>query len=442
MTSPKVFSRLSAVLFGLVLSACGSSSDSGTIIAPDGECSIPAQNLAVYNTMQQWYLWYEKLPTLDPTTFESPQALLDALTEGVTDPVDRFSYLTTRAAEDALFGASQFIGFGFRQLTGEASVTVLDVFEGGPADQAGLDRGSVLLAIDGVPIDTVLSSEDGLTGALGPAEIGFEVEIAFRTQAGEQVVATFVKDTVTIPPVTAAQVFELDGQQTGYLVFRNFVTPGVAALNEAFAEFRAAGVSQVILDLRYNGGGLVSTLEHLANLLGSRAVGESGALFASYQYNDKNTNRNLDFLFALDPPAAAIDLKRLVVITTPATASASEILINGMAPWVETATVGRETFGKPVGQLGFRFCEKVLRPVSFQTVNALGEGDFFDGIQPTCAAPDDVAFNFGETGEASFDAAVHWLRFGFCQPMPDTFDLDRLAIGQPGGAYELLHGAN
>ncbi|MFU8896716.1 MAG: S41 family peptidase [Gammaproteobacteria bacterium] len=442
MTSPKVVSRISAVLFGLVLSACGSSSDSSAIIAPGGECSIPAQNQAVYNTMQQWYLWYDKLPSLDPTTFESPQALLAALTAPVTDPVDRFSFITTQAEEDALFGDSQFIGFGFRQLTGVDSVTVLDVFEGGPADQGGLDRGSLLLAIDGVPIDVVLNSEGGLSGALGPAEIGYEVEVTFRNQAGEVGVATLVKDTVTIPPVTATQVFQVDGRQTGYLVFRNFVTPGVAALNEAFAEFRDAGVTQLILDLRYNGGGLVSTLEHLANLLGSRAVGETGAVFASYQYNDKNTNRNMDFLFALNPPAAAIDLQQLVVITTPATASASEILINGMAPWVDTATIGRETFGKPVGQLGFRFCEKVLRPVSFQTVNALGEGDFFDGIEPTCAAPDDVAFDFGQAGEASFDAAVHWLRFGFCQPMPETFDLDRLAIGQPGGAYELLHGAN
>ena len=406
--------RLSAVLFGLALSACGGSSSSDPIT---GDCSIPAQNQAVYNTMQQWYLWYEKLPTLNPASFDSPQALLDALTDPVTDPVDRFSYLTTQAEEDAIFGASQFVGFGFRQQPGDDSVTVLDVFEDGPADQAGLDRGSSILAIDGVPIAAVLASEGGLSGALGPAEIGYQVEMNFRNQAGDEITATLTKATVTIPPVTATQVFDLDGRQTGYLVLRNFVDPGVPALNTAFTQFRNANVTQVIVDLRYNGGGLLRTLEHLANLLGSRAVNQSGAIFASYVYNDKNTGRNENFLFATTPPAAAVDIDRLVVITTPSTASASEMLINGMAPWVDTATVGRETFGKPVGQLGFRFCEQVLRPVSFATVNALGEGDYFDGIQPTCPAADDVAFDFGATGEASFDTAVHWLQYGFCPPV-------------------------
>jgi hypothetical protein len=160
----------------------------------------------------------------------------------------------------------------------------------------------------------------------------------------------------------------------------------------------------------------LSTLQHLANLLGSRIANSSGAVFSALVYNDKNSVENRQLLFATEPLFGSLDLEALVVITTPSTASASEMLINGMAPWVDTATVGRETFGKPVGQEGWRFCEKVLRPVTFQTVNALGEGDYFDGIPPTCIAGDDVAFDFGQTGEASFDTAAHWLQFGFCPP--------------------------
>jgi carboxyl-terminal processing protease len=408
--------RLPAVLLGLALSACGNSSDSGGTFS--GECSVVNQNQFVIDTMQRWYLWYDQLPTLNPVNYSSPDAMLDALIAPVRDPADRFSYLTTQAEEDALFGDSQFVGFGFRQQTDldAGTVTVLDVFEGGPAFQGGLDRGSRLQAIDGVPIAAVLASEGGLSAALGPAEIGYQIEVIFLNQAGELLTSTLTKDTVTIPPVTGTRIFQLNGKQTGYLVLRNFVDPGVPALNNAFSQFRAAGVTQVIIDLRYNGGGLVRTLQHLANLLGSRIANSSGAVFSALVYNDKNSGRNEQLLFATEPLFQSLDLEALVVITTPSTASASEMLINGMDPWVDTATVGRETFGKPVGQLGFRFCEKVLRPVTFQTVNALGEGDYFDGIPPTCIAGDDVAFDFGETGEVSFDTAVHWLQFGFCPP--------------------------
>lgn len=423
MTLSRLASRVSAVTFGLMLSACGGSSGSGTIT---GECSIAGQNQAVYDTMQQYYFWYEKLPVLNPASFASPQALLDALIQPVADPVDRFSYLTTQAAEDALFGASQFIGFGFRQQTGTDSVTVLDVFEDGPADLGGLDRGSSILAIDGVPIADVLASADGLTGALGPAEIGYEVEMTFRNQAGVEATSTLVKDTVTIPPVTATQVFDLDGVTTGYLVFRNFVQPGIAALNTAFTEFSAAGVTQLIVDLRYNGGGLISVVEHLANLLASRD--NPGLPFATYRYNDKNSSRNETFNFTTNPSAVALSLDKLVFITTPATASASEMLVNGLPPYIETITVGSETFGKPVGQLGFRFCEQVLRPVSFEVVNALGEGGYFDGIPPDCAAADDTAVSFGVAGEDSFDAAVQWLTTGSCPAVADARAFERLPV--------------
>jgi carboxyl-terminal processing protease len=409
MTLSRFASRVSAVSFGLVLSACG---DSGSVRDIATDCSIPAQNQAVYNTMQQWYLWYEKLPVLNPAGFASPQALLDALIAPVMDPVDRFSYLTTQAEEEALFGASQFIGFGFRQQTGEDSVTVLDVFEDGPADQGGLDRGSSILAIDGVPIADILASEEGLGGALGPAEIGYELEMTFRNRAGDEITATLVKDTVTIPPVTATQVFDLDGVTTGYLVFRNFVDPGIPALNTAFTEFSNAGVTQLIVDLRYNGGGLLRVVEHFANLLASRD--HPGLPFSSYWYNDKNSGRNETFNFTVNPAEIALSLDKLVFITTPGTASASEMLVNGLPPYIETITVGSETFGKPVGQLGFLFCEQVLRPVSFEVVNALGEGGYFDGIAPDCAAADNVALPFGAAGEDSFDTAVHWLSTGTC----------------------------
>lgn len=412
MNHAKRFQSVMLMLASGLLAACGSSDSDSVVGPPIGECSVAGQNQAIYEIMQQYYLWYEDLPNVDPTSFSSQQALLDALR---FQPLDRFSYLTTVAEEEALFGSSQFVGVGFRSQASEdlTEQVVLDVFEDGPADLAGLVRGSRIVAVDGVSIADILASGT-FSAALGPAEVGYEFELTFEQPGGVVVTATLAKDVVTIPPVTAARVFEVNGQNTGYLVFRNFVTPGVAALDQVFAEFRLAGVTQLIVDLRYNGGGLVSVLEHFADLLASRVAPSQP--FASYEYNDKNPERDRTFFLDSNPPPEALLLDKLVFITTEATASASEMLVNGIPPYLPTATavVGTPSFGKPVGQLGFTICENVLRPVSFAVVNGLGVGDYFDGLPVDCPAADDTAFGFGETGEESFDAAVHWLEFGFC----------------------------
>jgi hypothetical protein len=111
---------------------------------------------------------------------------------------------------------------------------------------------------------------------------------------------------------------------------------------------------------------------------------------------------------------ASLDLERIAFITTPSTASASEMLINGLDPLVISATVGDRTFGKPVGQLGYVFCERILRPVSFRTLNGVGEGEFFDGIAADCPAADDLGEVLGSPQEDSFAAAAFWLENGFC----------------------------
>jgi carboxyl-terminal processing protease len=413
---PRILALLVAFTATLVLGACGGGSGSRIPRPAADVCSIPQQNLTIYQLMQQYYLWYEELPELDPRAFPSPEALLDELRFA---PLDRFSYLTTRAEEEALFGESQFVGLGFRTWLADGGVRVSDVFEGGPADEAGLVRGSTILAVDGVPIAIVLEQPGGFSAALGPAEVGYEVSLHFRNPDQQEYIETLAKTVVTIPPVTALHVFEVNGMPTGYLVLRNFVQPGIPALNEAFQQLRAAGVTQLIVDLRYNGGGLLAVLEHLADLLGSRIA--PGAPFAAVLHNDKNTERDYTSLFRSTPLASALDLERLVLISTHATASASEMLINGMSPYVASVTVGSATYGKPVGQLGFLFCERILRPVSFRTVNSLGAGDYFDGIPADCPAGDTLDVPFGHEGEASYDAAVFWLEHGFC-PVPETFE--------------------
>jgi len=389
-----------------LVTACGGGG--GGSSGDTGSCSIAAQNQTVYDIMRDIYLWYDQIPVVNPASYDSPEELLEAIRYL---PIDRFSYINLAEDDSAFLGEGQFIGIGFRSRTTADTVTVLDVYEGSPADDGGLVRGSSITAVDGVPINEVLAGSD-FSSALGPAEEGVTVELSFANPDGSSLTSTFVKEIVTIPPVTGTQILEIDGQPTGYLVFRNFIQTGVSALNTVFSQFRAQGVRQVIVDLRYNTGGLVSVLSHLGNLLGGRIAPNSVLL--EYAFNDKNTDQNQSLL--LRTLITSLDLDRVVFITTPSSASASEMIINGLEPFTEVVTVGDVTFGKPVGQLGYIFCDKILRPASFKTVNALGQGDFFDGIPADCPADDDPAFGFGEAGEASFDAAVYYLENGLCPP--------------------------
>jgi hypothetical protein len=109
---------------------------------------------------------------------------------------------------------------------------------------------------------------------------------------------------------------------------------------------------------------------------------------------------------------------RLIVITTRASASASELVINALRPFMPVIVIGDRTYGKPVGQGVFTFCDKALAPVAFALRNANGEGDFFEGFAPTCAAADDLNFQIGDPNEASLKEALVFAGTDACSPRP------------------------
>jgi C-terminal processing protease CtpA/Prc len=236
------------------------------------------------------------------------------------------------------------------------------------------------------------------------------VELEWRTRRGEPRSAVVTKREVTIPTVSHTDVFDLDGLPVGYLHFRNFVTPSVDALNRAFVEFKERGVTDLILDLRYNGGGLVTVAQHLGGLIGGFRT--NAKVFVEYVHNDKNPNLNRTIPF--EDPEAALDLPRLVVITTRSSASASELIVNSLRPFMPVTLIGDRTFGKPVGQYRFEFCDKVFFPVAFKGVNALGEGDYFGGFPVDCPAADNLDRPQGNPEESSLEEALHFLRTGAC----------------------------
>ncbi len=371
-------------------------------------CSVVSQNLYVRDALTNLYLWYDHLPSVNPASFPSPEAYLDSVRYRPIDAT--YSYITSAASNDAFYSDSQFIGYGLSTQIAGSEMRVLQVFDDSPALEAGLGRGYRITEINGQSVAALIAS-GAIGSAFGASEIGVPADVVFETRSGEARRARMIKRLVTIPTVSLTRVFEVDGRRVGYLFFRNFVQPSYAALDEAFAALHEAGATELVLDLRYNGGGLVDVAVHLASLIGG--VPTAGQVMATFVHNSKNTAFNKTLRFeTLDAPG--LNLSRLVVIATRSSASASELVVNGLRPYMPVALIGDTTYGKPVGQYGLTFCDKVLAPVSFSLKNANGEGDYFSGLPPTCAAPDDIAYDLGDPREGSFAEALTYIRTGAC----------------------------
>lgn len=376
-------------------------------------CTTSGKNLYVRDVMSDIYLWYSMMPTVNPTAYDSPEAVLEALRYQALD--SHFSYITSRAANDAFYSDSQFIGFGLSTSLNESEMRVLQVFPDSPALEAGLSRGDRIVEIGGQTVVSLVASGE-IDFAFGPPDIGVETDIAFVNQAGARREAHIVKRLVTIPTVSLTKVYNVGGRRIGYIFFRNFVQPSYEALDAAFAELATAGLDDLVLDLRYNGGGLVSVAQHLASYIGGKRT--DGLVFAEYFHNDRNTFRN--HIIRFEPKPQPLTLDRLIVVTTGGSASASELVINALRPFIPVVVIGSRTYGKPVGQYGIEFCDKLLAPVSFALRNANGQGDFFDGFPPDCAAPDDADHQLGDPTEGSLKEALTFATTNACSARPLT----------------------
>jgi C-terminal peptidase prc len=371
-------------------------------------CTTVGKNLRVRDAMSDIYLWYSEMPNVDPARFNSPEAYLEAVRYMPLD--SHFSYISSRESNRAFFGESQYVGLGVSWSVRGDELRVLQVFPDSPASEAGLARGDRIDAIAGIPVSQLIAT-NGIGEAVGAEEIGLSVRIDFTGGDGVTRGGHLAKRVVTIPTVSLTRTFDVQGRRVGYIFFRNFVQPSFAALDEAFAELASARVHDLVIDLRYNGGGLVSVAQHMASVIGGART--RGQVFAEYFHNDKNAFRNQALRF--EEKANAMNLERLIVITTPSSASASELVINALRPFMPVVVIGDRTYGKPVGQYQIEFCDKMLAPVSFSLRNANGQGDFFDGFPPDCAAADDVDHELGDAQEASLREALYFAGAGRCR---------------------------
>ncbi len=421
----------------LMLSGCsGSSSDFGGPPAGTAACTNDAQKQFVLDAMRDVYFWYDLLPvSVDLSQHLSPEALLDFLIS--FQPIDRFSFITSAEADAQFFGEGKFEGFGFSSRFEAADdLRFTRVFAASPAAQSGFARGQRILELDGRTIAEIQANE-GVGVVFGQSPLEFRI----RRLDNSEFTVTVSHDIVTIDPLPQWRVIDMDSVSVGYVEFATFISTADPVFSTVFADFNAAGVTDVIIDMRYNGGGLVNTAELLGDYFGGLIA--DNLVFSKTLFNDKNTDSNRTEFF--EQTANSMNLSRLVIIATSGTASASELVINSMEPYAEVTIVGGTTFGKPVGQVGIQFCDKILRATAFETVNVLDQGDYFDGLPVDCPATDDLTELVGVDTDPNVVTALAYLGTGACPAgggIPKSaFDRNLPQIDLRGPAWREFAGA-
>ena len=427
--------RIACVLVLASLAACGGGGvgDDGGFI-PAATCSVAAEKSFVRDATNEWYLFPELLPAqVDTSQFATAQDLLDYMTAAArAERKDRyFSYVTTKQADNSFLQEGQFIGFGFRIRIDGSRVYFMEAFENSPASEAGIVRGAELLAIDSgsgyVSIANLLPTDPNLSTALGPATEGVVRGLRIAT-GGVGTDAILTKRVVTIQPVPAGAagvaILSLPSNPTvkvGYLNLRTYITTAETPLRNAFSDFRAQGINYFVVDLRYNGGGLISISELLGDLFGqARAAND---VYSHLRFRPSKSPNDVTHFF--QPQAQSVAPVSIAFITTGGTASASEQTINSMKPWANVAIVGANTYGKPVGQSAFDLsatCDLRLRLITFRGTNKDEEGDYYDGLASTlpgkaCSAADDLSRPMSDPTEDSTAEALHWLDTGACSSL-------------------------
>lgn len=435
-----------------MVAGCGGSSGSPTAVTPtptptatptptpsSATCSLSSRQDWTLAQLQEWYLFPDLLnASVNKASYTDLQSYIDALVAPArAQSKDRyFTYITSIEEENAFFQQGASAGFGVRlgYDTTNNRVFVIEAFENAPALGQNIDRGTEILAIGTSEanlqaVSTLMASggPSAVINALGPSTTGTTRVLRVRDAGQVERIVSVTKAEYALDPVSdryGYRILDDGGRKVGYLNLRTFIDTAEPDLRAAYAAFRAAGVTELVIDLRYNGGGLISIAELMGDLMGRNRAGE---VFDRITYRSSKSDYNSTYSFA--PTAESIQPTRIAFIATSGTASASEMVINGMQPYLanaDMALVGENTYGKPVGQIALdrATCDDRLRVVALRVENASGNADYYTGLASTvpnsCRAQDDISAQLGDPNEAMLSVALDFLAGRSCTPISAT----------------------
>jgi hypothetical protein len=377
---------------------------------PPSEITPEQARDTLYYLMDTWYYWYKEMPSVNKDDYADPYRLMDVMKY---KSLDRWSFVADYDEFNAQMQGT-FVGHGIRvgiDESGKARISM--IYSRSDLYKAGVRRGWIVKTVNNTDVAPIIISGDGAaySRVIGPSELGITNVFVFGKPDGKELTITSTKSMFTINSVLHYDTLHLSSGITGHLVFESFIEPSISELMTAFSFFKTNGVKDLILDLRYNSGGYLYVAQELASYIAGNGPASAQALFAKLSYNDKRQAANSTYSFR--NTSLGLNLTRLAVITSRETASASEAVINGLAPFVDVITIGDTTTGKPTGMNGWDAGKKYwFWPVTFKIVNNNNEGDYFDGILPAKKVMDDITRDFKDRNELCLREAISFLTTG------------------------------
>lgn len=451
---------------------------------------------SVYLYADEDYIWFDQLPTyaaFQPRSFTNPddktalQNELNALSQYAINPAThqpyeyysnspgeaKYSFIDDGTETNALNGIKGDFGFDANyNLVNDLRIEY--VYPGSPAGLAGLTRGCQITSINGSTSISYDGVSNGVTYGTGTgANLNFvsnaiynsgTIAMTVTTLSGATKTVNFTTASYNVNPVLKDTVFTAaNSHKVGYIVFNSFVSTTVAnpLLDAAFANFTTQGITDLVVDLRYNGGGYVSTAEHLDNLIVPPA--KSGTLMYNTFYNSNLVSGKDPLLvsqygvndFSVAGNAknfgkqGTLNVPRVFFIITGQTASASELTINNLRPEMDVEFVGSKSYGKPVGFFGIDINKYIMYTPEFSVQNSASQGGYYDGFTPGATGYpgvddiDDLTKNFGDPAETLLADILKYVNTGTYSVHPQVIQSTDPAVRalKLGTAHGLtLHG--
>lgn len=398
--------------------------------------------------LHQIYLWNQEIPQVDAaqyglSAYASVPAALDAYFKALLTPArtasgkrkDQFSFTADTAAWNAQSQSGISLGYGLQLILLARSppreAVVASVEPQSPADALGLARGTRILAIDDVDLvnDGSSAGVATLNAGLFPAQAGeqhrFRIQDPGSTATRELLLTA---QPFTEIPVPLVKTFDTAEGKLGYLLFNDHIATAEGELFEAVQSLAAAGIRDLVLDLRYNRGGYLDIASELAFMIAG-AEATRGQVFEQLRFNAQSRRTQVgeprtpfhtqaqgyDPSLPEGTALPQLNLKRLFVLASGNTCSASEAIINGLRGIdIEVVLIGQTSCGKPYGFYPQDNCGTTYFAIEFAGSNAKGFGDYADGLAPDCTLGDDFGHALGDPQEALLATALQYRQSGQC----------------------------
>ena len=428
--------KLSIILILLLFFGCSDQDDEHFI--PSATTDLAVQDF-IWKSMNIWYLWKDSSQNVRDDSFSNNEDYRKFLSsfstpeelfyDGILVDQDRFSFITSdyNSLLNTLEGISTTNGIEYSLYrigdANEAIGIVRYILPGSDASGKAIKRGDIFYSVNGISLYSNPITGENNYNLLKEDNIilGF-ADVANDIITPNNIEIEFSRGEITENPIHINKVIELGGTKIGYLMYNGFYSSFDDKLNEAFANLKSQGITDLVLDLRYNPGGSVRTSTYLASMITGQF---NGSLYSRLRYNNfwQNLygNERLSYNFtnriSNGESINSLNLTKVYILTSRRTASASELLINGLKPYIDVIQIGDVTVGKneasitlldnPTGRTPYSGKEisnasplhtYALQPIVSKTENSIGFSDYEDGLDPTVFLKETIT-NFGILGD-------------------------------------------